>query len=357
MAAPYYVTHDAGGAGVGSSGDPFTLTQAIDTVAAGETVYVKASGVYNVEYATGGAKNTVFNTVTPGTRTTPIRWIGYHTTIADGGIVTLDANDALNYALDNNGQAWQIFENFRYIQGALYSALTSGVGCLFKNCSFEDAADRGCYSSVGDTVYLNCRFTGNVEEGFYSLDTAPNKFINCLFYANGKSGCICDADETLFYGCSWWNNGISSSPTAIFGQSLSAMTVINCTFDGENDANAIGIYLPAAANNLPCLVINTIIYDCASGVEGSAASVDVRFLCCLFNSNTANTTNILQAPTAGDGIGNDGTITAAPAFENEAADDYTLGAASPAIGAGWDANKTKQMWDSYDGATNPPELD
>ena len=85
--ATYYVTAGASGGGVGSEGDPYTLTEAIDNVAANDTVWIKADAAYTTEYATGGAKSSIFYLTTNGTLTQPIRWAGYKTTIGDGGQV------------------------------------------------------------------------------------------------------------------------------------------------------------------------------------------------------------------------------------------------------------------------------
>ena len=92
MAAPYYVTHNAGGGGAGTEGDPFTLAEACDAVAAGETVYVKASGAYSTQ---DGATGCVFNPSVPGGITTLVLWQGYHTTINDGLMIPAEFADGL----------------------------------------------------------------------------------------------------------------------------------------------------------------------------------------------------------------------------------------------------------------------
>ena len=143
--ATYYVTAAAAGGGTGAIGDPWTLEEACDNVAANDTVYVKADNDYTVEYDTGGAKNCIMYLVTNGALATPITWIGYHTNPGDGGVVTLDASvNGLNFAIDLHGMDYQIFENFVFANGASRSiSATGSTYCIFKNCSAEGATSEG----------------------------------------------------------------------------------------------------------------------------------------------------------------------------------------------------------------------
>jgi len=352
MASPWYVTHDAGGGGVGTAGDPFTLTEALDTVAAGETVYVKASGVYNVEYATGGAKNCVMYANTDGTKTNRIRWVGYHTTIADGGIVTIDATDSLTSAILIWTADYNSFENFRFIQGTVYGADINGqIQIYFKNCGFEENGDVGAKDG-SRTVFVACRFINNVQEGYFSL-LGSCTWIACIFSGNNKSACLTTTQVSIFYACVFFDNGSGSVPYGIYDFSDTYIICLNCTFDGENIATSRAVSLVGAVNNVPPVMVNCIFHDFASGVYADAG-IYSPIINCLFNSNTADTTNIAPVPTTGDGIGNDGKVEAVPGFTNEAGDDYTLAGGSDAIGAGIDADFTTKLWASYDGATNPP---
>lgn len=353
--ATYYVTTTGAGAHNGSNeANAFTLEEACDAVAANDVIYVKANANYIVEYVTGGAKNCVMYGVANGTRNTPIRWIGYHTVITDGGVVTLDAQDTLNHALDNNDKIWHFFENFQFVNGALHTVLDPGDNVYFKNSSFEGAGDRGVSESgAAFGTYVHCRFTGNTEEGYYSL-TANNRFHACLFHTNGKSGCINVGNDTVYSDCLFYNNGTSSVPRAVHGYSTCGVTAINCTFDGENDAAAAGLYIDNDATNNIALAINCIFYDFNAGVQAVAVSTVCRFVGCLFFSNTADTTNIIPAFTTGDNVGDDGCVAAAPGFTNEGADDYTLAGGSAAKGSAYDAKFTVDFWASFDAANNPP---
>jgi len=130
--------------------------------------------------------------------------------------------------------------------------------------------------------------------------------------------------------------------------------ILGCTTDGEADAD-IGIHFDAdVAAQYINAAVNNIIYDCSTGILSDADNKErVISRNNLFNDNNTNVTNWL-AVDAGDGVGDRGDVTGAPAFTDEGADDYTLGSGSAAIDKGLDSGFTDAFWDSFIGSTNPP---
>ena len=102
---------------------------------------------------------------------------------------------------------------------------------------------------------------------------------------------------------------------------------IGNTLDGENTASA-GL---AASSEANCFILDNIIYDCTVGVDIGANPVlpGLFYGYNLMNSNgTDYDTSALP-----DLVGY-GDVSGAPAFTDEAGDDYTLGDGSAAIDTG-----------------------
>jgi len=351
-ASPWYVTHNAGGGGVGSSGDPWTLTEAIDTVAAGETVYVKATGAYQTEYATGGGKGSVMYFATDGTAALPIHWIGYKTTAGDGGVVTIDADSALDEAGEAGAGDYHIIENFTFIGANRIGFNAQNMAkTVWKRCSFGPSPWATMYQPESQNTFIACRFHDGTVEGV-DCTNSQQTFIGCVFEGNGKEGIHCTI-STFFAFCDFYDNGKTSDfKHVLFNSSAAQPVFVNCTFDGENTGNSF--YQLGTWANTP-IFVNCIVYDNANALDGAASGTALAMFC-VNNSNTNFTNNILPVPTNGDGVGDDGNVTGAPTFTAEASDDYSLASGSSAIGAAFNAQWTREFWADFDGATNPPTV-
>lgn len=344
-----YVTQAAAGGGDGTSGDPWTLQEACDNAADGDRINVKADGVYVAEYDTDGAKSSVMYISTVGTVANGgIHWRGYHTTIGDGGIVTInaDTNNLDNAAETSNGlgNVFNIFENFNF-KGANNAGFDAGTDdeITFKNCRFADNGDDGFTGHNGHR-FVNCLFENNTACG---VDAGNNCDFFCCVAQNNADGF--EADGTiLYYKCLAYNNSGNNIRLLSIGE------VLDSTIDGEDDSD-YGIFQDNASN-CKVTVINCITHDCSVGIKSDIDVLDyVISRHNLFNSHTADVDNWL-APSAGDGTGNKGDVVdpGTNPFNDEAGDDYS--AASSAQALGIDANFTKQFWSDYnDGAgDNPP---
>jgi hypothetical protein len=344
--ATYYVTKAAGGGGIGSEADPYTLAEAADNVSAGDKVYVKADGIYDTE---DGSNDCVLHATTAGSAGSPIVWEGYHTTPGDGGIVTIDADPAGDqYAYGiyiTQAQAYNVIKNF-YIKGASSFGVRGFDYCTFKNCRSSNNGGDG-FNTDDYTVFENCVSDNNTNIGFFG-DLSCRAF-GCISYSNSSIAfdfngtncvvafCLCYAgnnDHEIELG----NSGVA----------------INCTIDGEGQNSNEGIYFVDVLNGIS--VVNCVLHDCSTGI---AASSDIGERAVgrnnLFNSNDTDVSNFLAVST-GDGVGDRGDVSATAGFTNEANDDYSLSGSGSADAAGFDCKFVDDFWDSYNGGAgdNPP---
>ena len=306
----YYVDSAASGTGDGlSEVNAFTTIDAgmniIATAGTGpHTVYVKASGTYS--------ETPVIDTV--GTTTAPITFEGYTTSTGDNGKVTVSGTT--NCLTSTLGAAFYIFKNFIFT-GSSSDCVSMGNTdkIAWINCEFNNSGGDGVFCD-NDHIFLNCVAHGNAAFGIDA--DIDNKFIGCVFYSNTfadvvSSGAACYAYKCVCYG-------------AATGDALrldSFANVIACTLDGEGTGNrAIGGGSAANAG-----VIDNILYDWTTAVDMSATP-DWEFVACynLLNSNTTDYETVKGMMGYGD-------VTSAPAFTDEAGDDYRPSSSSPAVDA------------------------
>jgi len=323
MAETYFVTHNAGGGGVGSEGDPFTIVEAADNVAAGDTVYVKASGDYIVQ---DGANDCVLFLSTVGTLTSPITWIGYTSVITDGGVATIDAsNNTLANCVGGTASLnfYQYFKNFRFT-GASANGFNLSTDNYFRfdNCRFDNNGSRGIQGANYFTFY-KCQADNNTDRGLYVNNN--NTFFCCKVFDNSDGFYL--ASNNVIFGCIVYGN----SGSQIRGND-SYLIVINCSIDGNNT----GTYGILSNTTYPSPVfINNIIFDNDTGLRcttdfGILTLSDYNLL---YSNNTPRT----LVP-VGD---NDVAGTDDP-FTNSASGDYTLKDGSEALEKAIDMN----VWDT-----------
>jgi hypothetical protein len=284
-----------------------TIQKSADTVIAGDTVWVKATGTY-VENVTA---------TTAGTAGTAIWWKGYSSTTGDQGKVTIDPSSAGN-AVSCTGN-YNFWENFIFT-GASSNGYSSSTGDsqAFYNCEFTSNGAAGCQGD-NNAGFFFCEFRDNTTAG---CDWDANcVFVGCIFSGNA------DATSTGMVGITMYKSLFYNNTDAITG---TATTVIGCTFDGDGASTDL-----VAGVAAPLIYCDNIFYDTsATALDYSAASFNTgkHYL----GNNLMNTvTTSYGADLEGYGVlegYND--VTGAPAFTDEAGDDYTLGASSAAIDAG-----------------------
>jgi hypothetical protein len=315
--ATYYIDGAVGsdanaGTSEGSGNAWATIDKAMNTVAAGDRVWVKATGTY-VETPTID---------TNGSNVSPIIFEGYTSTTGDEGKVTIASGATTNLSATTTSSCYYLFKNFIFSGGSSNAASPAGADyIMWYNCEFVSGGADGAGGTGNNWTFYHCEFLNNTSFGCDNTGNTNGIFAGCIFSGNGSGGVRSAQSVMLFYKNVGFNNGTS----AVFD--LNACTAcIGNTVDGENTAS-VGIDIDGDA--VYPIVIDNIVYDCTTGigVSGSAWVVSVFMGYNLLNNNTTDYSNTYEMTGVND-------VTSAPAFTDEAGDDYTLGATSPAIDAG-----------------------
>ncbi len=346
----YYVKATPSGDELGGNeANAMSIVAAADAVIAGDTVYVKADGVYEIE---DGVNDCVLLLSTTGTVGAPILWQGYAATINDGGIAQINADPAGDQfancfkAFDGN-ILYQVFKNFE-VKGASSNgiSLAGADYWVLKNCNIHNNGGDG-FSGDNGCMFENCTFNNNSGDGVQG-DQALIA-ISCLFYTNTLWGIISQAGT--YYNCAGYANGSGSYQFDSIASNIPSC-VLGCTIDGENVDPGINFI---GSGSVLTIVVNSIIYDTTLGIDTDENIGELAIARNNLYNNNATDVNAFLAVSAGNGIGNRGDVTGAPAFTDEGGDDYTLGGASPALNAALDSRFTTDFWDDYNnGAGNNP---
>jgi hypothetical protein len=345
MPGPYYVKATPSGDESGDSeANAMSLAAAADAVAAGETVYVKADGVYEVE---DGANNCVLHATTPGAVTTPIVWQGYDTTINDGGIAKINADPAGDQFANGiliTGN-YNVFKNFEVTGASGAGIYTTADYMTFKTCSSHDNGGDGFFTD-NYTKFECCTSYSNSGDGYESDPGAI--FIACIAHTNTAIGF--KAQNGVYFSCIGYDN---SGGNFKFDSSAAGTIAafLYCTADGWSDAD-FGFEI-AGTGNSQIAVVNSIFHNCSTGID-TAEQIGEIFIARnnLYNSNTADVSEFLAVST-GDGIGDRGDVEdpGAP-FTGSGDYDPNAFAQAKAIDGYW----TQQFWADYNegGGDNPP---
>lgn len=314
--ATYYVsnaTGDDSDTGLTEALAWATIDKAMNTVSAGDTVYVKADGNYN-EIA-------IIDTV--GTSSATIVFEGYTSTPGDGGQATVDAQSTRVSCISDSLATpfvHYVFENFIFINATTANVVLSVSEVTFKNCTLSDASGNGC-TCASNTVFENCLFDSNGDSGIFCSGIATA--IGCRFTNNTTEGAEVSAATFIFY-CTFVGNG-ADAIECLGGNGVFAF-VVGCTVDGDGKTTNTGIDLNSSFWKR-AIIINNLIYDCVDGIICANQGTFFISRNNLVNNNTTDYTNFETF---------EGEVTDAPQFEDEAGGDYSLGLGSPALNAGFD---------------------
>ena len=318
----YYVDGAVGndanaGTSEGSGNAWATIDKAMNTVAAGDKVWVKASASYDENG----------NIDTAGTITAPITFEGYTSTTGDNGKVTWTNSSGVALT-DTTSFSYYIFKNFKFT-GCSSSGVSISSAFKFYNCEFTSNGANGAFFNSYSS-FVNCLFANNSTVG---LNTSAASYINvigCLFYGNTNAAIYGTGQNIFIDSCVFYSPGASNH-----GIDCSADYTIlsHCTFDGDG-STGFGVN---AAGESYLAVVSNIIYDYDEGYRCYDTAQAVFFTCVaaynLMNTLPTGAYRTNSADITGLEYGYQD-VTSAPAFTDEANDDYTLGATSPAIDAG-----------------------
>lgn len=293
-----------------------TIDKAMNTVAAGDKVWIKASA----DYVTTSTIDTA------GTATAPIVYEGYTTTTGDGGKCTIDGTDntlASGITSGIGGALFHLFKNIlvRDMTGIGFD-MGAGDAVMFKNCEATLCDDYG-FSGDNNIMYEECSSHGNTSAGGFNCDL-DGCYVGCRAYDNTGVGIEFHTGIALF--CVAYGNSAQQFRCASSGYGW----FINCTADGENAGSTAG-FAWANANILQQMAVNCICYDLATGFISGRNQLEFTISRNnLVNSNTANYSSYAT---------HSGEVTSAPGFTDEASADYTLTSGSAAKAAGFDGGK------------------
>lgn len=320
MAGPYYVdgaVGDDGNAGTapGVGNAWATIDKAMNTVVAGEKVWIKASATYN--------ENPAIDAGHVGTLVSPIVFEGYTTVPGDGGraVITGEIQDT------TTGRLYFVFKNFDVSNeagaGSGRCVMLEGTTVTWKNCVFHDNTALSLVSVGYFQFFESCEFNDGVGDGCV-CGTAV--FVGCKFYRNSLNAIDSESFLACVF-CEFFSNG----SVAIDGAPVNdiPLVVVNCTIVG-NDGTTTGI-LKNTANQGGVVVVNNIVYDCVTGMTWGGHADYPGFGISRNNLVNSNTEDYV-----GGAYTSEGEVTGAPQFADEGNNDYSLASGSPARGAGFD---------------------
>lgn len=297
-----------------------TIQKAMDTVVAGDKVWVKASATYDEYVQVTGANN--------GILSSPVEWEGYTSILGDRGKVTCTNQTGFGNSclFGNSTTSYYWFKNF------IFSLATVGVqSCrymIFDNCEFVNNSAQGVAGCVVMS-FRNCIFSNNGSVGVINGGSTHN-LNSCIIANNGTNGYDGVNNENILYRCLVYGNGATSDTLYRMGD---FSHIIGCTIDGNATTSAA---VAAAANEWPFTFVDNLIHNSSTGFTASVTTSPRQFIG--IYSNNVFTDSVTTPYNANSGNffadGKFDIVGGDPEFLDAAGGDYRIGSTSVAKDSG-----------------------
>lgn len=330
-----YVTDAAGGGGVGSEGDPWTLAEALTSAVAGDRVNILSDSGYSLGVDTISNAGTVFDLIV---------FRGYNSTIGD---LQNPGRSSTTGKIDKTG--------FPAI--TLTGILTPNTHAIFQNLAFTGALSSQLISSaaIDEFAFIECEVINTQNNASASCVRLDNQClaINSDFECTGAShGLMVRFDSfSLAASCRFKAVAGDAIQLSVGGTALNNLFIGNgsnvafktigtrtppTTAVGNTFYNwATAIEFPNTAPLSTPVIYNNHVTDCAKYIDDLYAATDLTPVIELNNRTRDNTT---PRTGVGDGILSGEVTTdtggAETDYTNAGADDLSLISGAPGVDTG-----------------------
>ncbi len=290
-----------------------TMQRAVNAhvASAKENTYIKSSAIYT---------ESVTSDHVLGDSNIFVIWEGYSTSPGDGGKVEINGQNVRAIGIDFPTK-YAVIKNFHVYNHTSHGINTGDHGRII-NCETDHNGNNGIQCTHGG-IFLKCYSHDNTHFGLLSAQGQAIVLCCVLNDNSGLYGLACAG------GVVWRTvaNGNAGVGLSIEGETGILGVVLDCLIDGKLLNTVVGIEFLQYMEGT--VLINTVIYNCISGIRGVEA---VGFPPNVFSYNNLIAGNTFPYTNFGT---TSGEIMSMPLFINEGI-DYTPASGSPAIGAGID---------------------
>lgn len=296
--ATYYVLTSGGSdlaAGTSVGAGWATISKAVATVAAGDTVYLCTMVAGEEHNLTAGV---TISTV--GGINTPIIWSGANASgVHDGTLAIIDLqSNAITITVSATSNIFRSIE----VKGSstTHGWTITGGRNIWLDCSARNNAGSGYGLSVSNNLFVQCLASGNTAEGWNNSGTQT--CWACVGHNNTGSGFRGDGMQC--YYCIADTNG---------GRGFRNIYAVHNSIAYNNSSNGID----AMTNKSGTFINNILVSNGATGIVGSSDEAIILMNNAFFGNVTAQTSGV-----AGLEIGSI-TLSGDP-FVNSAGEDFSL---------------------------------
>lgn len=340
--ATYYSSHNAGGGGVGSIVDPFTLQELADAVdgTAPDLGLVMNTGVYT-------PAATIDFDVNASALLTPNIIRGANADGSDDGTVATISGSGLGGGddlLDIGIVMYTWLENLRITAATQYNIFCDQAALLkLENCQIDSSTSHGFYmtSTAGRIIFVKCEINGSTGGCGLAVNSAARgrfKLIRCSVHDNSSHGIHDGASVGTYYArpelidTLIYDNGGDGANYELGGAGYIGPIVRGSVFFG-NTGDGLAFHASRGA-----IEIDNSIFRSNGGfaINTNTGSINafynIKNNC--YHNNTGGVIDINGGTSPGTGH-----VLADPEFVSEVdgSEDFGLQATSPCLVAGIDA--------------------